>query len=302
MLETQSKLSQNKRHVEIAAMCEVPHLSNDGIAEIRGVIPARDVMPRVWGIPADSAILDADSELESNSQGTEEELRTVLAELEARRRHESRLFSLYPDEGPLRRELYPKHLNHFAAGRLHRERLFLAGNRVGKSMAAGYEGTLHLTGLYPAWWEGKVFDRPVNAIGSSDTAKTTRDIIQKMLFGPPIELGTGLVPKDMIVKTTPKHGLAEAYDIVYIRHVSGGLSRLMLKSYDQGVDAYKGTEEDVVWLDEEPTFVIKTECCIRTMTTGGIVIVTTTPIFGRTPMIDEFLKTCVNKDELPIAA
>ena len=302
MPETQSKSSPNERHVEIAAMGEVPHLSRDGVKEVRSILPGKDLMPRIWGIPEGSNIVYPGASIERNNQDTEEELRVVLAELEARSRRESRLFSLYPDEGPLRRELYPKHLKHFAAGRLHRERLFLAGNRVGKSMAAGYEGTLHLTGLYPDWWEGKVFNRPVNAIGSSDTAKTTRDIIQKMLFGPPIELGTGLVPKDMIVKTTPKHGLAEAYDIVYIRHVSGGLSRLMLKSYDQGVDAYKGTEEDVVWLDEEPTFVIKTECCIRTMTTGGIVIVTTTPIFGRTPMIDEFLKTCANKDDLPIAA
>ena len=32
----------------------------------------------------------------------------------------NRLTSLYPDEGPLRRELYPKHLQFFAAGRVHR--------------------------------------------------------------------------------------------------------------------------------------------------------------------------------------
>ena len=238
----------------------------------------------------------------SQFPGDRTEIEAILRELEAREKGESKLANLFPDNGPLRRELYAKHLKHFAAGKHHRDRLFLAGNRVGKSLAAGYEGALHLTGLYPHWWEGRVFDRAINAIGASDTAKTTRDIIQIMLFGLPDELGTGLIPASRIIRKTPKHGLADAYDTVYVRHVSGGISRLMLKSYDQTIHVYKGTSEDVIWLDEEPPEEIKTECCIRTMTTNGIVIVTLTPISGLTPMIDEYLKTCFNRDELPIAA
>ena len=39
---------------------------------------------------------------------------------------------IFPDTGPLRRELYPKHMEHFAAGRDYKERLFMAGNRIGK--------------------------------------------------------------------------------------------------------------------------------------------------------------------------
>ena len=99
-----------------------------------------------------------------------------------------------------------------------------------------------------------------------------------------------------------QRGLADAYDTIYIDHVSGGVSRLMLKSFDQSVDAFKGTNEDLIWLDEEPPQEVKTECTIRTMTTGGILIVTLTPINGLTSMIDEYLKTCSNRDELPIAA
>ena len=56
------------------------------------------------------------------------------------------LESMYPDEGPLRRELYPKHMEFFAAGKKYNERLFMAGNRVGKTEGAGgYEAALHLT-------------------------------------------------------------------------------------------------------------------------------------------------------------
>jgi hypothetical protein len=41
--------------------------------------------------------------------------RQMEAELD-RRTSENRIDSYYPDEGPLRRELYPKHLEFFRAG------------------------------------------------------------------------------------------------------------------------------------------------------------------------------------------
>lgn len=40
---------------------------------------------------------------------------------------------LFPDDGPFRRELYPKHLEFFEAGKEFRERCFMAANRVGKA-------------------------------------------------------------------------------------------------------------------------------------------------------------------------
>ena len=70
----------------------------------------------------------------------------------------SKLREFYPETGPLRRELYPRHLEFFAAGRKHRERLMLAANRVGKTEGVGgYEVALHLTGAYPDWWPGRRF-------------------------------------------------------------------------------------------------------------------------------------------------
>lgn len=74
-------------------------------------------------------------------------------EKEIRRRARNKLERMFPDQGPLRRELYPKQLEFFRAGRDHRERAFIAGNRCGKSEAGAYETALHLTGRYPHWWE-----------------------------------------------------------------------------------------------------------------------------------------------------
>lgn len=168
------------------------------------------------------------------------------------------------------------------------------------------EMVFHLTGQYSAWWEGKRFDCPIRATAAGQTAKTTRDIIQDVLFGPVDQCGTGLLPRDSIIRTTPKHGLSDAFDTAIIQHISGGVSILKLKSYDQGVKAYFGTKEHAVHLDEEGpvessegSFMeIYLQCMMRTITTGGVVMVTMTPLQGRTPFIDNYLLECANRAEL----
>lgn len=200
----------------------------------------------------------------------------------AERHERSKVFGYYPDSGPLRRELYAKHMEFFRAGTEHRERCMMAGNRVGKTEGAGgYEATLHLTGLYPDWWEGKRFDRPINALVAGDTGTTTRDVIQRKLCGAEGRLGTGLIPHSHLGDTTAKSGIPGAYDIVRVKHeISGEWSTLQFRSYDQKRDAFQGTERELIWLDEEPPKDIYDECLLRTMTTGGIVICTFTPLKG----------------------
>ena len=107
----------------------------------------------------------------------------IEAELERRARH--KISQFYPDTGDLRRELYAKHLSFFRAGKEHRERLMLAGNRSGKSTVGAYELTCHLTGQYPpAWWEGRRFDKPIKAWACGESGKKVREVVQEKLFGP----------------------------------------------------------------------------------------------------------------------
>ena len=107
-----------------------------------------------------------------------------LEELQ-RRKRERRLLGYYPDTGPLRRELYKKHLAFFEAGAKYKERLMMAANRVGKTEGiGGFEMAVHLTGRYPSWWTGRRFDRPISAWAAGDTGKTSRDILQTKLLGP----------------------------------------------------------------------------------------------------------------------
>lgn len=217
-----------------------------------------------------------------------------LLEEKARRRKYNLIEQLFPETGPQRRELYPKHMEFFRAGAIHRERLFLAANRVGKTIAGGSEMTYHLTGEYPEWWEGRTWDRPVEAMAAGDTSQTTRDIIQHKLLGGlwgTDELGAGLIPRRVIGKPTPSRGIANLYEEIPIKHVSGGWSRLKLRSYDQGRRIFQGTELDIFWPDEEVPLDVYEEGLVRTMTTQGMIMMTFTPLQGLTPLVVSFLET-----------
>ena len=217
----------------------------------------------------------------------------MLALLEERRRRRSRrrIDAYYPDTGPLRRELYPRHLEFFRAGARHRERLMLAANRVGKTEGVGgYETALHLTGEYPSWWQGRRLEAPVRALAAGDSFKTVRDILQAKLLGSSGAHGTGLIAGAAILRTTAKAGVPEAVDTVRVRHASGGESLLAFKSYDQGREAFQGTEQNLIWLDEEPPLEIYTECLMRTMTTDGLVMLTFTPLLGMSEVVLAFLE------------
>lgn len=210
---------------------------------------------------------------------------------EIRRRKENKIDDYYPDDGPLRRELYKKHLAYFKSGVQYTERAIMAANRVGKTEGVGgVETVYHLTGNYPHWWEGKRFDRPIKMWAAGDTSKTTRDIIQAKLLGPYHDIGTGLIPKSCINgKPKPKAGIADAVEIIRVKHVTGGDSIITLKSYDQRREAFQGTEQDIIWLDEEPPQDIYTECLIRIMTTNGMIILTFTPLMGISEVVKSFL-------------
>lgn len=217
----------------------------------------------------------------------------LLKLLEERKRRESRrqFYGLFPDDGPLRRELYPRHVEFFAAGLTEKERCFMAGNRVGKTVGAGYEIAAHTTGEYQNWWPGYVFERPISCLVAGDTGATTRDIIQTKLLGPYDDIGTGIIPGDLIVDAVPKRGLPNAYEEVLVRHKpTGGVSRIKLRSYDQGRRIFQGTEEDLIWFDEECPQDVYDEALIRTMTTHGKTMLTFTPLSGLTPLVISFLQ------------
>lgn len=208
------------------------------------------------------------------------------------------LYKVFPDKGDLAYYNYPRHMEFFKSGAIYKERLFLAANRVGKSIAGAYEVACHLTGVYPDWWEGRRFTKPTAWWVAGSTTQTTRDAPQKELVGPPGEIGTGMIAKDLIIKTTPKHGTPNALDEVWVKHVpTGGISRVGFKSYDQKRRSFEGTAKDGIWFDEEPPEDVANEALLRTMTTKGILMYTLTPMQGLTEFIVQFQDTAVSYTE-----
>lgn len=179
-----------------------------------------------------------------------------------------------------------------AAGKDHPERMLMAANRVGKTMSAGAEVAYHATGEYPDWWEGKRFDHGVLIWTGSPTNETSKDIVQKeLLGGVGEELGTGWIPKSKIIgkPSTRQAGIRDVVDSFKVRHASGGVSTINLKTYEQGWKKWQGTAPHVVWNDEEPDdYMIFSEAQTRILTSGGIVLVTFTPLSGMTELVEHF--------------
>ena len=187
---------------------------------------------------------------------------------------------------------YPKQIEFHNASKEHRERLFLAGNQLGKTLAGSYEAAFHLTGRYPPWYEGRKFKKPTNAFCGGKDRIIHRDAAQRLLLGPIEEeggLGTGAIPGDTIIKVAKSGGLTDTVDFVTVKHVSGGQSRIVFKTYDQRRAAWQGPTLDFVWFDEEPPSDIFTEGLTRTNTTLGPVFITFTPLLGMSEVVTQFL-------------
>lgn len=196
--------------------------------------------------------------------------------------------TLFPDIGPLRRELYPRHMDFFEMGLTRDVRAFIASNQSGKSTAGCYELGCHLTGIYPKWWPGRRFTRPIKAWALSNSSQTTRDGIQEKLIGTKEDMGTGIILREHLGK--PEWIQNGACDKILIRHISGGWSHLGFKYYEQGRDKLQAVKLDAALMDEEPKdHGVFTEVLTRTAASNGIIMATFTPLFGATPLVLSFI-------------
>jgi len=187
---------------------------------------------------------------------------------------------------------YPYQVRFHKTGKNCNQRLLMAANRIGKSYCGSSELAFHLTGIYPDWWEGKVFKQPIVAWAGGVSNETTRDIVQYELLGSPDDpaaFGSGTVPKNYIIKTERKPGVPNAKSVALIQHVSGGNSSLFFKAYEMGVEKWQGRSVDCIWLDEEPPRDIYSQAVTRTLDRRGMVYMTFTPEAGMTETVARFM-------------
>lgn len=221
-------------------------------------------------------------ELQALSQDEKLELLELL-QIRDRRQRENWLVNYKP---------YGKQREFHEMGARFRERLFMAGNQLGKTYSGAAEVAFHATGRYPDWWDGKRFHRPVSVLVGSESGELTRKGIQRLLVGSPQkreEWGTGAIPKDCIGGHSMKQGVPDALASITVKNEYGGESVIQFNSYDQGRTKWQADTVDVVWMDEEPPLDIYSEALTRTNATGGMVFVTFTPLLGMSQVVKRFL-------------
>lgn len=175
----------------------------------------------------------------------------------------------------------------------HPDHLFISDGFIsancGKSLTGLYELVTHCIGVYPDWWPGKRFNRPVQCWLVGDRGDVIRDGMQRLLMGRDGR-GTGLIPKDCLIRETALQGTPNGIGMYYIKHIpTGRESVIVVKTYQAGKDAFESAEVDVAMLDEECPMPIYTEVQMRVLTTGGTVYLTFTPDNGLTDTVIHFL-------------
>lgn len=210
----------------------------------------------------------------------------ALAAEQTRRLTENRLKYYKP---------YAKQASFHLAGATFRERLFMAANQVGKTIAGGFEAAMHATGRYPDSWEGKVFNEPTFAWVGSPTGETLRDNPQRILLGRTGLHGTGSIPKDAIREIIPGAGVPDLVGTIIVKwggggDVQAGDSTIGLKSYVQGREKWQGETLHWLWFDEEPPPEIYSEGLTRTNVMTGPVWLTFTPLLGMSEVVRSFLQ------------
>jgi len=190
---------------------------------------------------------------------------------------------------------HPKQLAFHEAGKYAKERMFKAGNRSGKTLAVSNEVKSHATGIYSSTWNGYVYTEPLNIWVVGRSSAVVRDTLQKQYYlGDPDKGTVGLVHPSLIVDIKPARGVAGLVDTFYVKHSSGGVSKISFKSSEQGREKFQGDKVNIIHVDEECPISIYNECLIRTTATEpgfyGMIVVSMTPLKGRTELVCRFVE------------
>lgn len=152
-------------------------------------------------------------------------------------------------------------------------RLYIGGNRGGKTVGGATESIWWLTGRHPYLSTPKppIRGRSVSVDFVNGVEAIVKPEIKRWL--PPSELINGSW-EDSYNSNTRTLTLANG-------------SFLEFKSYDQDLDKHAGTSRHFIWFDEEPPHAIFDENCLRLADVGGKWWMTMTPVEGMTWVYDE---------------
>lgn len=202
---------------------------------------------------------------------------------------------IFPDKGDFCRDNYAKHIAFIQAGAKHRFRVLSGGNGSGKSFTGAVELTYHLTGNYPSWYKGHKFKKAITCWIVAESGALYRDSLQAVLVGAKgEEHGTGLIPKENIKELKSLPGVPGALGQLHVKHKSGGVSSVVVKTFEMGREQFQAATLDLILFDEEPPEQIYSECVMRLRGVKGrkdpgIAMLLFTPLKGISNVVMRFL-------------
>ena len=152
-------------------------------------------------------------------------------------------------------------------------RLFIGGNRSGKTVGGATEAVFYLTGRHPYrnTPPPPIRGRCVSVDFVNGVEKIIKPEISKWLPLSELKGGSWATAYDKQLRTL---------------HLANG-SFLEFMSYDQDLDKFAGTSRHFTWFDEEPPQDIHTECKMRLLDVNGDEWITMTPVEGMTWLYDD---------------
>jgi len=173
----------------------------------------------------------------------------------------------------------------------------VASNQTGKTICGTVQDAFDLTGLYPEWYKGSRYDRPIHIVCGGINNDKTRDILQKALLGNPVErsesFGSGWIPLSCLdpKKVSLKRGVTDAVGHVLVRHSTMGIfdgwSTLTFSSYESGKEAWMGDTIDIYHGDEECKMEILSQMGRGCIASKGKIRMTFTPENGETDVLQK---------------
>ena len=167
---------------------------------------------------------------------------------------------------------------HRSQQRFHKSRcqgkLYIGGNRSGKTVGGGTEAVMRLIGKHPFR-----DDLPHAPVRGRMVTVDIEDGIKKIAI-PEIQRW---MPK----KFLKKGSWDESYDKQSRTLSLTNGSTLEFMSYEQAVEKFAGTSRHFVWFDEEPPKEIFNECMMRLVDTDGDWWITMTPLIEMSWVKDE---------------
>ncbi len=164
------------------------------------------------------------------------------------------------------------------------------GNRSGKSECSAYTVACHVLGIYPDWWQGLTFTEQVYVGVISISTEQLRKSAQVKLMGEPHEIGTGYIPKEMIIDYAWRQGTNGCLDWVLVRHASGGASRIQFMVGQMGMEKFMGFTWSFAWFDEQPEEDVFTEVQMRLVDKKGYILLSYYPKDGETELLQRLDK------------